>query len=75
VALAAPATPGDPFPVDLILALLGGCGLALFAAALIPDAALRTPAVYRVLVPHRVDIALVGVAILLVLGTIRVLAS
>jgi hypothetical protein len=74
--LAAPAAHHAlPFAAELLLVVLVCIGLALIVVAFVPDAALRSHTLYVALVPRRVDIALVGLAILAIIGTIRLAAA
>jgi hypothetical protein len=70
----APA-PSNGFPAALFLALVAGCGLLLVGAALLPAGALRPAPVYAILAPHRMDVGLVGVSLLMIGAVLYVLVS
>jgi hypothetical protein len=50
-------------------------GLLLVVAAALPGHALRPALVHEVVVVHRIDLALVGVSIVVIVGTLYLLAG
>jgi hypothetical protein len=61
----APTSSGGLHP-GLFLALLAGFGLLLVGTSLLPAGVLRPAPVYFMLAPRRMDIALVGVSLLMI---------
>jgi hypothetical protein len=62
-------TSSSGFHAGLFLVLVAGCGLLLVGASLLPAAALRPAPVHSILAPHRIDVGLIGVS-LLMLGAV-----
>ena len=59
----------------LFLLLAGGAGLLLLVGSMLPAPAIRPAVVHNVVVVHRIDLALVGGAIVVLVGILRVVAG
>src|SRR5438445_692162 len=55
----------------LFLLLAGACGLLLLVGSMLPSPAIRPSLVHNVVVVHRIDLALVGGAIVVLVGILR----
>src|SRR5437588_363297 len=59
----------------LFLLLAGACGLLLLVGSMLPSPAIRPSLVHNVVVVHRIDLALVGGAIVVLVGILRVVGG
>lgn len=59
----------------LFLLVAGGLGLLLLVGSMIPSPAIRPSIVHNVVVVHRIDLALVGGAILVLAGILRLVGG
>jgi hypothetical protein len=59
----------------LFLLLAGGCGLLLLIGSMLPSPAIRPSVVHNVVVVHRIDLALVGGAIVVLVGILRLVGG
>jgi hypothetical protein len=59
----------------LFLLVAGGLGLLLLVGSMLPAPAIRPAMVHNVLVVHRIDLALVGGAILVLAGILRLVGG
>jgi hypothetical protein len=59
----------------LFLILAGACGLLLLVGAMLPAPAIRPSVIHNVVVVHRIDLALVGGAIVVLVGILRVVGG
>jgi hypothetical protein len=59
----------------LFLLVAGGLGLLLLVGAMLPAPAIRPSIVHNVVVVHRIDLALVGGAILVLAGILRLVGG
>jgi hypothetical protein len=59
----------------LFLLVAGGLGLLLLVGSMLPAPAIRPAIVHNVLVVHRIDLALVGGAILVLAGILRLVGG
>jgi hypothetical protein len=67
-------TPSSGFHAGLFLAFVAGCGLLLLGASLLPAWVLRPASVHAILAPHRIDVGLIGVSLLMIGAVLYVLA-
>jgi len=65
----------DPSRGRLFFLVAVALGALLVVASALPGQALRPAAVYQVVVVHRIDLALVGFAIVFIIGTLYLLAG
>jgi hypothetical protein len=70
-----PARVSNPSRGHLILLVAVALGALLIVASALPGQALRPEAVYQVVVVHRVDLALVGFAIVFIIGALYLFAG
>jgi hypothetical protein len=59
----------------LFLLVAGGLGLFLLVGSMLPSPAIRPSIVHNVVVVHRIDLALVGGAILVLAGILRLVGG
>ena len=59
----------------LFLVLAGACGLLLLIGSMLPAPAIRPSVVHNVVVVHRIDLALVGGAIVVLVGILRLVGG
>ena len=72
-----PVTAGQPSSshAGLFLLLAGACGLLLLIGSMLPAPAIRPAVVHNVVVVHRIDLALVGGAIVVLVGILRLVGG
>jgi hypothetical protein len=59
----------------LFLLVAGALGLLLLVGSMLPDPAIRPAIVHNVVVVHRIDLALVGGAIVVLVGILRLVGG
>ena len=59
----------------LFLLFAGACGLLLLIGSMLPAPAIRPAVVHNVVVVHRIDLALVGGAIVVLVGILRLVGG
>jgi hypothetical protein len=59
----------------LFLLAAGACGLLLLVGSMLPSPAIRPSVVHNVVVVHRIDLALVGGAIVVLVGILRLVGG
>jgi hypothetical protein len=69
------AKPQPSSHAGLFLLVAGGLGLLLLVGSMIPAPAIRPAIVHNVVVVHRIDLALVGGAILVLAGILRLVGG
>jgi hypothetical protein len=69
------AKPQSSSHAGVFLLVAGGLGLLLLVGSMLPSPAIRPSIVHNVVVVHRIDLALVGGAILVLAGILRLLGG
>jgi hypothetical protein len=69
------AQPQPSSHAGLFLLVAGGLGLLLLVGSMLPSPAIRPSIVHNVVVVHRIDLALVGGAILVLAGILRLVGG
>jgi hypothetical protein len=72
---ALPAAKPQSSRAGLFLLVAGGLGLLLLVGSMLPAPAIRPSIVHNVVVVHRIDLALVGGAILVLAGILRLVGG
>jgi len=67
--------PSSSSHAGLFLLLAGAAGLVLLLGSMLPAPAIRPALVHNVVVVHRIDLALVGGAIVVLVGILRLLGG
>ena len=67
--------PQSSSQAGLFLLVAGGMGLLLLVGSMLPAPAIRPAIVHNVVVVHRIDLALVGGAILVLAGILRLVGG
>ena len=70
-----PAAKPQSSRAGLFLLVAGGLGLLLLVGSMLPSPAIRPSIVHNVVVVHRIDLALVGGAILVLAGILRLVGG
>ena len=73
ISIAKPQPPSSH--AGLFLVVAGGLGLLLLVGSMLPSPAIRPSIVHNVVVVHRIDLALVGGAILVLAGILRLVGG
>lgn len=73
ISIAKPQPPSSH--AGLFLVVAGGLGLLLLVGSMLPAPAIRPSMVHNVVVVHRIDLALVGGAILVLAGILRLVGG